>query len=266
MRNFSTFRGAAPALETTPVKGCRMKRRNLALGLGAVAFESLLVNGGMAHARAAGDAAPRKIAGIPMIDTKIAKAANELALSASPPYLYNHAVRTYLFGAMIGRAAKLKVDEELLYLACVLHDLGLTKQFVGNRPFEIEGAIAAEKFLRQRGLSVAKAAVVWDGIAMHPLAISQYKQAEIALVGAGAGADVVGAGLEDVAVADRDAVLLAFPRLGFKSGFVATCADVVRQHPAGAARTFMRDIGERNVPGFNPVNICDAIERAPFSE
>jgi hypothetical protein len=241
-------------------------RRRLALGLGAVAFESLLVNGVMVNARAAGNAAPRKVAGIPMVDTMIAKAANELALSASPPYLYNHAVRTYLFGALIGRAAKLKFDEELLYLACVLHDLGLTKRFMGNRPFEIEGAIAAGNFLRQQGLSVAKAAAVWDGIAMHPLAISQYRKPEIALVGAGAGADVVGAGLEDVTASDRDAVLHAFPRLGFKSEFVATCADVVRQHPAGASRTFMRDIGERNVPRFKPANICDAIEHAPFSE
>lgn len=243
-----------------------MNRRNLALGLGALAFESLLPDGGVIHARAAGSAAPREVAGIPMIDSMIARAANELALSVSPPYLYNHAVRTYLFGTLIGRASKLRFDEELLYLACLLHDLGLTKQFVGNRPFEIEGAIAAGNFLRQQGLSVAKVAVVWDGIAMHPLAISQYKQAEIALVGAGAGADVVGAGLDVVTTADRDAVLHTFPRLGFKSEFVATCADVVRQHPGGAARTFMRDIGERDVPGFKPGNICDAIEQAPFSE
>jgi hypothetical protein len=243
-----------------------MKRRKFALGMNAVAFGSLLVNGGIVRARAAGNAGPRKIAGIPIVDTKIAKAANALAQSASAPHLYNHAVRTYLFGALIGRTAKLKVDEELLYLACVLHDLGLTQHFTGARPFEIEGAIAAAKFLRQQGLSVTRAEVVWDGIAMHPLAISQYKQAEIALVGAGAGADVVGAGLDDVTAADRDAVLHAFPRLAFKSAFVATCADVVKQHPAGAARTFMRDIGERNVPGFNPANICDAIEHAPFSE
>jgi hypothetical protein len=243
-----------------------MKRRNLALGLGAAVFESLLLNARAVHARPAGSASPREVAGIPMVDTTIAKAANELALSVSPPYLYNHAVRTYLFGALIGRASRLQFDEELLYLACVLHDLGLTRRFMGDRPFEIEGAIAAENFLRQQGLSVAKAAVVWDGIAMHPLAISQYKKAEIALVGAGAGADVVGAGLDNVTSADRDAVLRAFPRLGFKSEFVATCADVVRQHPAGASRTFMRDVGERNVPGFKPANFCDAIEHAPFSE
>jgi hypothetical protein len=243
-----------------------MKRRKFTLGMNAVAFGSLLASRNLVHARAAGNAGPRMVAGIPIVDTTIAKAANALARSASEPHLYNHALRTYLFGALIGRAAKLKFDEELLYLACVLHDLGLTQQFMGSRPFEIEGAIAAEKFLRQQGLSVAKTAVIWDGIAMHPLAISQYKRPEIALVGAGAGADVIGAGLADVSAANRDAVLQAFPRLGFKSAFVATCADVVKQHPGGAARTFMRDIGERNVPGFKPANICDAIERAPFSD
>jgi hypothetical protein len=243
-----------------------MKRRKFALGMNAVVLGSLLANGGSARARAPSNVGPRKVAGIPIIDTPIAKAANALAQSASAPYLYNHALRTYLFGALIGQAAKLKFDDELLYLACVLHDLGLTQQFMGTRPFEIEGAIAAEQFLRKQGLSVARAAVIWDGIAMHPLAISQYKRPEIALVGAGAGADVVGAGLDHVSAADRDAVLQAFPRLGFKSAFVATCADVVQRHPAGAARTFMRDIGERNVPGFKVANICDAIEHAPFNE
>lgn len=242
-----------------------MKRRDFALGVGAVATESLFGDR-TGHATAAPESEPRSVGGIRMIDTRIAKAAAELARTASPPHLYNHAARTYLFGALIGRTAKMKVDEELLYLAAILHDLGLTEQFMGERAFEIEGAIAAEKFLRQRGLSAARSAVVWDGIAMHPLAIAQYKQPEIALVAAGAAADVVGAGLEGIAAADREAVLQAFPRLGFKSKFVTTCADVVERHPRGAARTFMRDIGERRVPGFQTSNICDAIEQAPFRE
>jgi hypothetical protein len=243
-----------------------MKRRNFAFGVGAAAVESLLFGDRIAHATAAAELEPRSVGRIRMVDTRIAKAAADLARTASPPYLYNHAARTYLFGALIGRATKLKFDEELLYLASILHDLGLTEQFMGIRAFEIEGAIAAEKFLRQQGLSVAKASVVWDGIAMHPLPISQYKRPEIALVAAGAAADVVGAGLETVSAADRDAVLQAFPRLGFKSKFVTSCADVVRRYPRGAGRTFMRDIGERKVPGFHAPNICDAIDQAPFGE
>jgi HD domain len=243
-----------------------MERRDFILGLGAVTVESLATGEGIRQAGAAGNSALQVIAGIRIVDTKIAKAADDLSQSVSPRYLYNHAMRTYLFGALMGRAAGLTFDHELLYLASILHDLGLTERFIGAKPFEIEGARAAETFLREQGLPASKAAVVWDGIAMHPLAISQYKQPEIKLVASGAAADVIGAGLDRILPADRDAVLEAFPRLGFKSGFVATCADVVRRYPASTKGTFMREIGERKVTDFHPSNICDAIEHSPFSE
>lgn len=108
--------------------------------------------------------------------------------------------------------------------------------------------------------------MVWDAIAMHPLVLAEFKRPEIALVAAGAGADVVGAGLGAVAAEDRAAVVRAFPRLGFKHAFVATCAGVAARYPRGATRSFMRDIAEREVPGFHPPNICDAIAAAPFEE
>lgn len=243
-----------------------MERRDFVFGLGMVTTDLLLAREGIREASAGGNSAARVVAGIRVVDTTIGKAADGLSRSVSPRYLYNHAMRTYLFGALIGRATGLAFDEELLYLACILHDLGLTERFIGARPFEIEGALAAESFLRGQGLPADRAAVVWDGIAMHPLAISQYKQPEIKLVASGAAADVVGAGLDSISPADRDAVIRAFPRLGFKTEFVATCADVVRRHPGAAKGTFMRDIGERKVTGFQPSNICDAIDHSPFSE
>jgi len=55
-------------------------------------------------------------------------------------------MRTYLFGALVGRSQKMDFDMELLYLACILHDIGLTTRFMRERPFEIEG-------LRRRGNS-----------------------------------------------------------------------------------------------------------------
>ena len=243
-----------------------MERRDFVVGLGAVTVQSLVTGEGIRQAAATGSAALRVVAGIRIVDTRIAKAADDLSQSVSPRYLYNHAMRTYLFGSLIGRAAGLTFDEELLYLASILHDLGLTERFMGTKPFEIEGAVAAETFLRGQGLPASKVAVVWDGIAMHPLAISQYKQPEIKLVASGAAADVVGAGFDRISTAERDAVLQAFPRLGFKSEFVATCAEVVRRHPASTKGTFMRDIGERKVADFHPSNICDAIDHSPFSE
>jgi HD domain-containing protein len=207
-----------------------------------------------------------EVAGVRIVDSKIAQQAEQLAREASPRYLFNHALRTYLFGSLIGRANGWKFDPELLFLACILHDLGLTERFATDLPFEIAGAEAAAHFLREQNVTEERAGVVWDGIAMHPSVIGAYKRPEVRLVGAGAGADVVGPNSREIPDPIRDEVVEAVPRLGFKTAFVDTCASVVRRHPRGAARSFMRDIGERYVQGFSSPNICDAIARSPFRE
>jgi len=209
---------------------------------------------------------PSTVAGVRLIDSKIAIAATQLSREVSPPYLFNHAMRTFLFGSLIGRKLGRKFDEEILYLACVLHDLGLTGRFEGELPFEIQGAEAAKGFLEAHAYPVDKTGVVWDGIAMHASVIGQYKQPEIMLVGEGAGTDVLGPDRSQLNKADIDEILRAVPRLDFKKSFLDTCTGVVHRHPRGATRSFMRDIGERNVPDFAPENFCDLIVRAPFAE
>ena len=209
---------------------------------------------------------PPAVAGVRLVDSEIAKTATALSRSVSPPYLFNHAARTFLFGSLIGRALGLKFDEEVLYLACILHDLGLTDRFQGEIPFEIQGAEAAKRFLEEHAYAQDKASIVWDGIAMHASLIGHYKLAEIKLVGEGAGADVVGPDPSQIKKEEIDQILEAFPRLQFKKSFVKTCADVVRKHPGGAGRSFMRDVGERYVQEFHPRNFCDLVEHAPFSE
>jgi hypothetical protein len=209
---------------------------------------------------------PSAVAGVRLVDSKVAKAATQLSREVSPPYLFNHAVRTFLFASLIGRKLKEKFDEEVLYLACILHDLGLTERFEGELPFEIQGAEAAKAFLEKNAYSKDKTGVVWDGIAMHASLIGHYKQPEIRLVGDGAGADVVGPDYSQINKADVDEILEAFPRLEFKTAFLKTCTAVVRRHPGGATHSFMRDIAERNVPEFHPQNFCDLVAHAPFSE
>jgi hypothetical protein len=208
----------------------------------------------------------KKVAGIPLADSAMCRKATELARACYEPYLFNHAMRTYFFGALVGKSAKMNFDLELLYLGCILHDIGLTSRFMGDRPFEIEGAEAARKFLEGQGLSKARSAIVWDGIALHAQAASEFKRPEIALVAEGAGVDVVGAGLANLPSKAKAEVLAAFPRLKFKTLFVNTCAEVARRHPRGAFRGFMRDIADRYVPGFKAPNICDSIQHAPFEE
>jgi hypothetical protein len=252
-----------------------MNRREAIHGLGALAFGATMQSAAWAGSgrqqnptapQLAAEPLPSEVAGIRVVDSKIARTATDLSRSFSPPYLFNHAARTFLFGSLIGRALGQTFDEELLYLACILHDLGLTERFEGDLPFEIQGAEVAKRFLHEQAYSQEKSTIVWDGIAMHASRIGQFKQPEIALVGEGAGADVLGPDFTLIKKSDVDEVLRAFPRLKFKDAFVKTCADVVRKHPRAASQTFMRDIRDRYMLEFRAPNFCDWIAQAPFSE
>jgi hypothetical protein len=247
-----------------------LHRRRLVKGLGAAALGGRGIGGHASTQRPlpapAPEPLPRLVAGVRLVDSAIARDATELSRSESAPYLFNHAVRTFLFASLIGRAGRQRFDEELLYLACVMHDLGLTGRFEGDLPFEIQGAEAASRFLAAKGFPADRTEVVWDGIAMHASAIAQFKRPEIALVAQGAGADVLGPDFSQIEKADAEGIVRAFPRLRFKQAFVQTCSGVIARHPRGAARSFMRDIGERFVPGFHPASFCDVLERAPFEE
>ena len=81
-------------------------------------------------------------------------------------------------------------DDELLFLACVLHDIGLTPDGGGEQRFEVDGADAAVRFLAARGLSEERAEIVWDAIALHTsIGIANRKRPEVALAYAGIGID-----------------------------------------------------------------------------
>ncbi len=254
-----------------------MNRREVLQGFGALSINVVVRGMGgvpfgsgegqnLGTTQSATEALPSVVAGVRLVDSEIARLATELCRSASPPYLFNHGVRTFLFGSLVGRALGQKFDEEMLYLACILHDLGLTERFEGDSPFEIQGAQAAKLFLEEHSYAKEKIGIVWDGIAMHPSPIGQFKQPEIALVGEGAGADVIAPDFSRIKKSQVEEIVSAFPRLKFKKAFVNTCADVARKYPRGVSNSFMRDVRERYVPEFHPTNFCDRVAQAPFSE
>ena len=79
-----------------------------------------------------------------------------LVTDVSPAVLSNHCIRSYVFAREIAASQDLRggvhYDNETLYLACLLHDLGLTDHGSGDERFEIQGADAAQRFLRRCGL------------------------------------------------------------------------------------------------------------------
>ena len=61
-------------------------------------------------------------------------------------------------------------------------------------------------------------------------------------------------------------ILKAFPRLKMKHNFSETCRHLVATRPETSSDNFLRDFGERFVPGYKPVSTVDLLMNAPFDE
>ncbi len=201
-------------------------------------------------------------------DSEIAKKATQLVVEVSSKSLYHHCVRTYLFGEILGKRDGLKYDRELLYLGAVMHDLGLTEKFdSGEQRFEVDGADAAQAFVLEHGLSEEKAEIVWDAIALHTSSgIASRKQPEIALVHLGAGADLFGMGLEDIAPETIEKVIDDYARLGINASVMESLIAQIKRKPQAAAFTWMADVGRCHVHGFTCPTIDELIRNSPFDE
>lgn len=107
--------------------------------------------------------------------TPLAVAALDLVQGAESPAIANHSVRSFLFARLlaphIGLVAGADFDEELLYLSCVLHDVGLSLLAKRNTRFEVDGADRAAEFLSGQGLEAQKVDAVWEAIALHNTAV-----------------------------------------------------------------------------------------------
>src|SRR4051795_10408069 len=94
-------------------------------------------------------------------ETPAAAAALSVATRYYSPALLNHCVRSYLWGAMYGRAHGIAFDDELYYVSALLHDLGLTEPFDNHRlAFEDAGGHLAWVFGTAAGWPAERAARV----------------------------------------------------------------------------------------------------------
>src|SRR5262245_48119899 len=104
----------------------------------------------------------RVLAGVTVLDTPLITGAFEYARVHSEPYLFNHAVRSWLFAVRLSQLDNVPHDAEVVAVGTLLHDLGLTSDFTGPRRFEIEGADAARTFVRTQGIDDRRVQLIWD--------------------------------------------------------------------------------------------------------
>ena len=207
------------------------------------------------------------LAGIKVTDTGLVRDAIELARSSLERYLFNHVMRSWLFGVLLSDGAELAPDPELLAVSVILHDLGLADRYMAEARFEVDGANAARAFLKARGVSTQQMQLVWDAIALHTTpSIALHKEPEIVATHSGIAVDVMGAGFDRIPPDKQRAILTEFPRLAFKNEFRTCLCNVVRRKPETTYDNILRDFGIRYVEGFTAPSFADLFANAPFPE
>jgi hypothetical protein len=195
-------------------------------------------------------------------DSQLAREVAQLIRDTESDLLFNHSTRVYLWGALLGKRKNVAFDPELLYVAAMFHDIGLTSAYRDSElRFEVDGANAARDFLRSHHVDEADVAKVWTAVALHTTpGIPEHMHGEIALMQAGAGMDVAGRGFDEFSEAQRTAVVAGFPRSAdFAEKMIDAFFDGMKHRPGTTFGTFNDDFLAYKDPGFKRVDLCSII-------
>ena len=175
----------------------------------------------------------------------LAEASLALAQSSESRPIVDHSIRSYLLARLLadheGCLNDAAYDEDLLFAATVMHDLGLGEYAQGQARFEVEGADLAAGVLRKQGVAEADVDKVWEAIALHAcIGIADRRGLLTYLTHRGVFMDV-GRTDDPVASQLRQDVFNAYPRpAGDRSIADAIVKHAVRSEAAGASRVTRR--------------------------
>ncbi|HST71321.1 MULTISPECIES: HD domain-containing protein [Kocuria] len=211
---------------------------------------------------------PETIAGIAVPDSALARDTTTLVRQAADENLFHHSRRVFLFGMLQSAARGLEVDPELAYVGAMFHDLGLTAAHRRREQrFEIDGAEAAQAFLRDHGRSREEARTVWLAIALHTTPeIPHHLGPEVAVVTLGVETDVLGLELDRISEADRAAVVAAHPRTDFKNRILRAFYDGMADRPGTTFGTMNDDVLAHFDPGFRREDFVRIIQDNAWPE
>jgi hypothetical protein len=177
--------------------------------------------------------------GLPVLpQTRLAREVVELVTRTETPSIANHSIRSYLYARLVaahrGLVAERDYHPELLFFACVLHDVGLTEDANKTQRFEVDGADFAAEFLTRRGLGAAQVDIVWQAIALNTsLGIAERRGAVCALTLAGVSVDF---GVDAAFIPDATATAIhrAYPRISIGRALADAVVAQARGNPAKA--------------------------------
>jgi HD domain len=154
----------------------------------------------------------------------LAERAITLVTSIESPPVAGHSFRSFFFARALAVHRRAEpgrdYDPDLLFLACVLHDTGLTGPGDRGQRFEIDGADLAAEFLTAEGLPADQVDQVWDAIALHTSpGLAERRSTLCDLTRSGIGIDF-GRGAGVVPEAWAAAIHRAYPRHGMERALV----------------------------------------------
>lgn len=164
----------------------------------------------------------------------LAVAALDLASRHEHPAIRDHSIRTYRYAVLVARHRGITdYPDDLLFLACVLHDIGTVDAYDDPVRFEVAGADAAAGFLIERDVPADRVDQVWQAIALHTSPQIAERRGPVPLltrlgVLADFGADV------GVDPADRAAIEAGYPRQEIERVLADAIVTQARRNPAKA--------------------------------
>jgi hypothetical protein len=148
------------------------------------------------------------LVGLPVPDSTLARRAEEFAQQELSTHVLAHSYRTYFFGKVLAAHDGVAVDDEVVYLAALLHDLHLENP-TPERCFAFTGAERAARLLAEWGADASTTENVAAAVCGH----------------ATPGADIVPSWLEDLQQ--------RYPRHGLKQHLVAALHAEAKAVPRG---------------------------------
>ncbi|HEY6469940.1 MAG TPA: HD domain-containing protein [Candidatus Dormibacteraeota bacterium] len=179
----------------------------------------------------------KPIGGITLPGTPVCDAAVEVVTTYASPALVNHSLRSYIWGVSYAERQDIAFDAELLFVAAMLHDIGLVPEFDSHTvPFEEAGGHVAWVFGAGAGWPVARRQRVAEIIVRH-----MWNDVDVAsdpeghVLELATGLDISGRHPEWWPEELRGVVLAALPRLGLREEFLGCFQEQARRKPESTA-------------------------------
>jgi hypothetical protein len=180
-------------------------------------------------------------------DSAIAMEALSITREFSAPFLFHHCLRSYFWARLLNETSE-AFDDEALFIAFMLHDMGLTERYRlqndEQQCFTLVGARMADELARRHDWTDKRANIMSNAITLHlnvSVAHAQGKEAQ--MVRAGSGADVAGLDLDQLYSDQIHAVCRHYPRLGMKQNMPRLLRQESEAHPDCRVAFLVRNLG-----------------------